>query len=549
MRSWNYVLIQSIGIWLIAVCGLTACSDEKKPDGLIPKLSVYDAKDITRTSAVLSGRVVVADEVEISSCYFICLSATTGEQVAKIIVTPEEGWVEAVLDGLKANQTYLYYMEASNSLSKATSERQEFITLPNTRPEIGVLEIAGRGPVSVTVQCRLLDDGGLPGEIGFRILEKKSGAVQHLVGERLSGGLFKGKTISLTTESSFTVYAFASNAEGEVRSEELTFDTSNAIFVLTPGTMPEQLEGEMRYQLSHLTVAGKLNGADVRFIRDLLGRGPDGEVTPGQLKAIDLYDAEIVAGGINYMDSRYTVNHTLGTGMFKDCIYLEELVLPSTLEVIEKDALEGCISLASLQLPPTVTAFTPSAGCIALRGVDVASLNENFSSVDGVLYDKGGSCLLFYPEGREADHFTLPSIVRAIGEYAFRHAPVARVDIPCTVEELGAHAFHASLIEEVTLPGIVTIPYAAFQSCTHLQKVTLGASVQLLSDYSFDGCPLSDIYLEADYPPVCKATAFSPESVYQKVVVHVLPGCKSLYRLSNSWQVFQTFIEDVVISD
>ncbi len=535
---------------IAATVNWVACSDEKKPDGLVPELTVYAAKDITRNSAVLSGRIVVVDRVEVTSCSFVCSSSVNdGQQPVRVTVTRQGELVEAVLDGLQAGHTYSYYLEAGNNLSKVASERMDFTTLPNVKPVLTDMELVGKGPISATVRCSLLDDGGLSAKVGFRVQEKSTGAVQELTSERLTDGSFAGKFDALSQESSFTVYAFAVNEVGETRSKELAFETSNTVLVTIPGTLKEQLEGEMRYQLNSLTVAGKLNGSDIRLLRDLLGRGFDEESTPGKMKRLDLYDAEIVAGGANYAESRYTVDNTLGTGMFKDCLYLEELVLPSTTEVVEKDAMAGCVALKALHLPLSVVGFTPSGGCTALQAVTVSSLNTQFSSGDGVLYDKSGSKLLFYPEGRTATLFVIPSTVRTIGEYAFRNAPALRVEIPRTVESLSAHSFYASRVEEVTLEGITTIPYAAFQSCANLRKVTLGPSTTLLSDYCFDGCPLRDIYVEADYPPVCRSTAFAPASVYQEAVVHVLPGCKNLYRLSNSWKTFLQFVEDVVPDD
>lgn len=532
------------GILIVCYMLGVACADERKPSELIPELEIYAAKEVTRTSAILSGSVSLQPGVTITSCGFICRTPDALEQDIRTEAKLSNGQIEAFVDGLKAGTTYTYYLEVSNGYSKTGSRSLSFTTEPNTIPVLGDAVLIGQGPISITVQCTLSDDGGLDVETGFRFTETATGQVHEMISMRLPDGVFSAKKLNLNQETKYTVYAYAFNGLGEVHSPEIAFETSNTAYVLISGTLKEYIEGDARYQLTALSVSGFLNGTDIRFLRDLCGRDMSGGATPGCLKSLDLYDAEIVEGGVNYWESRYTTRNTLGYGMFKDCNYLEEFILPQHLEVIEKNALEGCSSLAELHLPSSVTGFTPSDGCTLLHSFGVSPLNIMFSSAEGVLYDKSGGQLLAYPEGKRSDVFTIPSAVHTVGEYAFRASPIRRIEMPHTVKTLKASAFFAAQVEEVVLSNAVsTIPYAAFQSCSRLARVTLGVNTDLLSEYCFDGCPLTDIYVLADYPPTCRPTAFSP-SIFANAVVHVLPGCKNLYRSSTSWQNFGTIKED-----
>ncbi|MBE6517792.1 MAG: hypothetical protein E7Z67_06375, partial [Thermoplasmata archaeon] len=48
--------------------------------------------------------------------------------------------------------------------------------------------------------------------------------------------------------------------------------------------------------------------------------------------------------------------------------------------------------------------------------------NPNYSSLDGVLFDKEKSILIYYPGGKTNEHYSIPISVTAIGEMAFEYA-------------------------------------------------------------------------------------------------------------------------------
>lgn len=62
--------------------------------------------------------------------------------------------------------------------------------------------------------------------------------------------------------------------------------------------------------------------------------------------------------------------------------------------------------------------------CINLSAIHVAEANRNYSSEDGILYDKGKTILLFCPKAKiklEEVRITVPDTVHNIAEYAFDH--------------------------------------------------------------------------------------------------------------------------------
>ena len=190
----------------------------------------------------------------------------------------------------------------------------------------------------------------------------------------------------LNLSTSYVVRAYAANAVGEIYTSEVKFITDNAIYVSEPGTLSEVISERQKYQLTEISISGRLNGSDFRLLRDMLGRGVEGEVTPGVLSRLYLTDVQVVEGGKSYYSSRYTANDTLSYGMFMDCRNLREIALPNTIKVVEKDAFKGCTGLTVLTIPDEVRSFASLEGCSSLQEFRVSVMNSGFTAEDGAAF-------------------------------------------------------------------------------------------------------------------------------------------------------------------
>lgn len=142
---------------------------------------------------------------------------------------------------------------------------------------------------------------------------------------------------------------------------------------------------------------------------------------------------------------------------FENCIFLSELILPGSNTVIAEDAFNGCSALKSIRIGSDCTYidFTPFKDCQSLKEINIPSKVKNivgisslssvvrfsveetspyYASVDGMLYDKSQTELVYCP-----------------------------VDCP----------------RELVIPeGTVTIRRGALAGCSYVEKVFLPASLK-----------------------------------------------------------------------
>jgi len=106
--------------------------------------------------------------------------------------------------------------------------------------------------------------------------------------------------------------------------------------------------------------------------------------------------------------------HVIGIKAFSYCYSLKEITLPEGLEEICMKAFLGCTGLTSITIPASIRTLDYGVfmDCSNLRSLTVAEDSESFTSVDGVIYDKNCTALVYCPEGIEA--LTLPATVESL---------------------------------------------------------------------------------------------------------------------------------------
>ena len=109
---------------------------------------------------------------------------------------------------------------------------------------------------------------------------------------------------------------------------------------------------------------------------------------------------------------------------------LTKLTFPEGLKAIGSWALYNCTSIEEINIPSSVTDIDTSAfaGCSYLTAINVSDGNPNYKSIDGVLFSKDGTELLWCPK-RESGRYEVPEGVTRIATGAFSDSGVTAVKI------------------------------------------------------------------------------------------------------------------------
>jgi len=193
----------------------------------------------------------------------------------------------------------------------------------------------------------------------------------------------------------------------------------------------------------------------------------------------------------------YSVNRGLGIAEVKKCgnTALGDLVIPHIYEgkpvtSIGRGAFEDCSSLTSVTIPDSVTSIGHYAfsGCSSLTSIKVGKGNTEYSSEDGVLYNKNKTDLIQFPAGKSG-HYTIPDSVTSIYKYAFWDCSLTSVTIPDSFTSILGSAFRGcSSLTSITIPDSVTsIGRSAFRDCSSLTSVTFEGDAPSLGVDVFSG--------------------------------------------------------------
>ena len=210
---------------------------------------------------------------------------------------------------------------------------------------------------------------------------------------------------------------------------------------------------------------------------------------------------------------------SISTDAFYGCISLTSITIPNSVTEIGSYAFSGCTSLKNITIPDSVTDIGSYAfsGCRSLTAINVASENQNYVSVNGVLYNKKKTVLKCYPAGKKDKNYKILDGVTSIDDRAFYGCTgLTSVTMPGSVTSIGESAFEdCSSLTNITIPNSVTkIGWYAFKGCTSLKSITIPNSVTEIGGYAFNGCTsLTSITI--------------PNSVTE-IGYYVFSGCTSL---------------------
>lgn len=247
----------------------------------------------------------------------------------------------------------------------------------------------------------------------------------------------------------------------------------------------------------------------------------------------------------------------IGEMAFYECSMIKSIIIPDNVQTIGYDAFRGCVSLKSINIPDgvkyvnfdTCTAleslYIPSSvekltlyDCLSLKTIEAAPENPKYCSVDGVMFNKDKTVLLYYPAGKEVDSYTIPSGVTKIStplsknsefSYSFKYCRLKSITIPKSVEYIYAYAFQAcKALEEVYYDGtmaewnniqISKFNYDLLSAVIHCIDGDINSTVKSVSGFKYSENEDGTIFIEGYTGG--KHNIFVPSMIEGKLVTKI----------------------------
>lgn len=339
----------------------------------------------------------------------------------------------------------------------------------------------------------------------------------------------------------------------------------------------------------------------------------NGSVTKDSLKAISMPISLNSIGAYSFYGCKGLTGTlvlpnsvtSIGTFAFASCSGLKGLSLSNTLTTIGTYAFKSCTGITgTLIIPASVTNIGLGAFMRLLGLISVDENSLNYSSADGVLFDKSKSILILCPTNKSGS-YVIPSTVTFIEDYAFFWCQyLSSVTIPVSTTTIGVQAFSycyglasltipysittikdiafygfsalinvdsnnqtysslngvlydknksrliqfpASITGNFSIPASVTsIDNYAFSNCSGISSLTIPSLVNYIGNNAFFNCTgLTSITSNPGYP----VDLSSISGVFTNVnttscVLNVPYKSKSLYAAANQWSDFTNIIEN-----
>ncbi len=145
---------------LIALTLATACNEDPAAIDNAPEVFVYEAEDVMRTSAVLSGRLVASAQSNVREYGFLVGSTSdlTTADTRSYPIKGGNGEFSVQVVDLEIGTPYFYAVYASNGLEKMLSTVMAFTT--PTRSGVLITDLQLVDENTATVSARIADNGG-----------------------------------------------------------------------------------------------------------------------------------------------------------------------------------------------------------------------------------------------------------------------------------------------------------------------------------------------------------------------------------------------------
>lgn len=178
---------------------------------------------------------------------------------------------------------------------------------------------------------------------------------------------------------------------------------------------------------------------------------------------------------------------------------IKSIHISNGVSIIGHRAFDHALNFDTLYIPASVRSIESFtfAGNSQLKAFIVDKENKIFSSEDGVLFDKGKSLIIKYPDGKSGS-YTTPATVTRIGDGAFEESKIESITITSNVDGISRDAFSfCESLSSITFnEGLKYIDHMAFLNCDKVVSIILPNSLESIGDEVFSQCyNLKELYI------------------------------------------------------
>ena len=184
------------------------------------------------------------------------------------------------------------------------------------------------------------------------------------------------------------------------------------------------------------------------------------------LSSLILPNSVTVIGSYAFSECENLSNLTLsnklkniGSYAFEKCKNLKSVTLPNSVTSVGIDVFDGCSSLKTVSMGSGLENFKAQGDigfifsyCTALESITVSSSNNNYSSANGIMYNKNKTEIIVYPQGKRDTTYVVPSTIKTLYSFSTNSNPYMKtITIPSSVTEIEARAVgYISYYKEVS---------------------------------------------------------------------------------------------------
>jgi hypothetical protein len=154
--------------------------------------------------------------------------------------------------------------------------------------------------------------------------------------------------------------------------------------------------------------------------------------------------------------------------------------IPDSVTTISTYGFYCLVNLQTVNIGANVTsmdnAFNIDCTPSSIAEIVIDPNNPNYSSQDGVFFNKNKTTLLIYPYGKNGTNYSVPSSVTTIRSSAFERNPfLESLTLPNGLTRIGTYAFYLTKLTSITIPdSVTTLDNYVFTSARQLESINVG---------------------------------------------------------------------------